>query len=96
MRQVPRVLFPFVGDQFGGSHLSTLLLIKHLDRGRYEPVIVVHERGPLTEHLERRGFSYQLLPLSAYPGRRPVALDIALCAVRTLPRLGAFLLREQP
>jgi glycosyltransferase involved in cell wall biosynthesis len=95
VKGVPRVLFPFVGDQFGGSHLSTLLLIKHLDRNRFEPVIVVHERGPLTEHLDRNGLPYQLLPLSAYPGRRPDALDIVLCAACALPRLRKFLLRER-
>lgn len=64
------ICFPFVGDSVGGSHLSTLILIQHLDRQRFRPLILVHEKGPLTEHLERNNIAYELLPLTAYVGRQ--------------------------
>ena len=54
LRKRTRVCFPFVGDSLGGSHMSTLLLIEGLARSRYEPVLVVHEEGPLTAHLKAR------------------------------------------
>jgi glycosyltransferase involved in cell wall biosynthesis len=37
------VCFPFVGDQVGGSSISALNLIRHLDRQRYEPLILMHK-----------------------------------------------------
>ncbi|MEM7021962.1 MAG: glycosyltransferase family 4 protein [Pseudomonadota bacterium] len=37
------VCFPFVGDTLGGSSISALNLIRHLDRDRYEPLILMHQ-----------------------------------------------------
>lgn len=64
------VCYPFVGDTLGGSHLSTLALICGLDASRWEPVIVVHEEGPLTQYLRRQQMSFRVLPLRAYAGRQ--------------------------
>jgi glycosyltransferase involved in cell wall biosynthesis len=63
-----RICFPFVGSTIGGSHLSTILLIENLDRNRFEPVVVLHEKGLLSDYLEKRGISYSLLPLENYVG----------------------------
>lgn len=46
-----RVLFPFVGDTVGGSHISALTLVRGLSGGRYEPATVVHSEGPLETYL---------------------------------------------
>ncbi len=89
-----RICYPFVGDSFGGSHISALTLIRNLDRQRFEPLIVVHERGPLTEHLEQMGLDYTLLPLRRYVGR-DASLAGHLAAIgRTLPTLYRFLRRS--
>lgn len=51
-----RIAFPFVGDLIGGSHLSTLGLIKNLDRTRYEPIVFVqNKRGAIAALFEREG-----------------------------------------
>ena len=89
-----RVCFPFVGDSLGGSHMSALLLIEGLEGSGYEPVIVVHEEGPLTGHLAGRGLPFELLPLSAYAGETPNAMTIAARMLRALPRLAGFLRRH--
>lgn len=89
-----RVCFPFVGDSLGGSHMSALLLIEGLEGSGYEPVIVVHEEGPLTDHLAGRGLPFELLPLSAYAGETPNAMTIAARMLRALPRLAGFLRRH--
>lgn len=94
MRNQVRVCFPFVGDSIGGAHLSALLLIEGLDRSRYEPMIVVHEEGPLSDHLGARGIPFDLLPLPVYAGEAPRVLSIALAIVRNMPRLAGFLKRE--
>ena len=88
------VCFPFVGDTIGGSHISTLLLIQHLDRRRFKPLAVVHEPGPLTEHLERQGVPYELLPLTAYVGRQPTAWRQIAALANTLDPIRRFLRRH--
>lgn len=36
-----RICFPFAGDVVGGSHISALGLLQHLDRNRFEPVLML-------------------------------------------------------
>lgn len=40
-----RICFPFSGDSVGGSHMSVLGLIRHLDPERYEPIVVPEVPG---------------------------------------------------
>lgn len=56
-----RILFPFVGDTIGGSHLSALTLIDELKESGYEVVILVYRRGPLTKHLDEKLYEYDLM-----------------------------------
>jgi glycosyltransferase involved in cell wall biosynthesis len=56
------VCYPFPGDTLGGSHISTLLLANHLDRGAFEPLILVHRDGPLTDHLQQQGIAFRRVP----------------------------------
>ena len=74
--------------------MSALLLIEGLDRNRYEPMIVVHEEGPLTDHLKARNIPFKLLALPVYAGQVPKVLPIISAIVRNLPRLVSFLKRE--
>ena len=57
-----RVCFPFVGDSVGGSHISAALLLRHL-RPPFEPLVIVHQEGPLSAYLDAEGIDYRLLPL---------------------------------
>lgn len=86
------VWFPFHGATLGGSHLATLMLVEHLPP-RYRPIIVVHERGQVTAHLETRGIQYRFIPLPRAPdvdlGRWPLLLQIGAAT----PYL-AYLLRR--
>ena len=34
-----RICYPFVGDSIGGSHLSTIELIKKLDKSKFEIIL---------------------------------------------------------
>ena len=84
-----------MGESIGGSHLSTLLLIRGLDRARFEPVIALHQEGNLSAHLRDAGLPYRLLPirgpLHGGPGGAELALRLASC----LRAIGGFLRRQK-
>lgn len=66
-----RICFPFVGDSFGGSHVSSLILIENLNATLFKPEVVLHEKGPMVEHLQSRGIPFHFLPLTGYVGSSP-------------------------
>ena len=86
-----RVCFPFVGDSVGGSHLSAMLLIEHLDRTLVKPIVVLHEEGALADELNRRGLAYEVLPLDAYAGETPKVLDTVAAARADVAPLVRFM-----
>jgi len=55
-----RILYPFVGDSIGGSHVSTLSLISGLDREKFNPVILVHQDSILADYLADRQIPFVL------------------------------------
>jgi glycosyltransferase involved in cell wall biosynthesis len=57
-----RVLYPFVGDTVGGSHISALELIRDLPRDSVEPVVVLHRRGALADYLDELGVPFDQAP----------------------------------
>lgn len=58
-----RVVFPFVGDEVGGSHISAMKLIAGLDKTIVEPVIVLHtSSGPLVKYFDALGLAYVMAP----------------------------------
>ena len=61
-----RVCFPFTGDSIGGSHLSSIILIKRLISLGYEIVVLIHEDGPLTREFEQQNISFEKLELPTY------------------------------
>lgn len=66
-----RVLFPYVGNTVGGSHVSSLLLARNLSN-RFEPVVAVQKEGLLTEYLSQIGMPYIKLPDCPLPRLRPM------------------------
>ena len=85
-----RILFPFVGDTVGGSHISALTLARNLPSGEFEAVVGVHVEGTLTEHLKRAGVSYIELPAVTLAKAEPLLPQ--LCKMITAAaKLGPFL-----
>ena len=56
-----RVLFPFVGDSIGGSHISAVALIQELPNHGIEPVIALNTEDVMADYLRSRGIPYCLL-----------------------------------
>jgi glycosyltransferase involved in cell wall biosynthesis len=67
-----KILFPFVGDSVGGSHLSTIELYKVLKENGYDVLIVLHDKnGPLLNTLKDNGIECVELKTSFLAGKSP-------------------------
>ena len=42
-----RICYPYIGDSIGGSHLSSIELIKKLDKKKFEAIPLLHKKGIL-------------------------------------------------
>ncbi|HIP80621.1 MAG TPA: glycosyltransferase family 1 protein [Kiloniellaceae bacterium] len=95
MKRPIKVCFPFVGNNVGGSHVSALMLASNLDRDTAEPVVVLHEEGPLADYVRQQGLDYELIRIHEYfkPPYWRLHNVIALAA-QTL-RIAAFLRRAK-
>ena len=77
------ILFPFVGDSVGGSHISTIELIKELKNRGVNVAIVLHvENGPLAYFLNNHKLSYSVLPTQKLAGEKPNLLKILIGIIR--------------
>jgi glycosyltransferase involved in cell wall biosynthesis len=97
-----RVCYPFVGDDIGGSHISAIKLIEHLDPSRFEPRVILHQAdGLLADHLRKRGLHFEPAPDVFLPD--PIHINNGFDAVKfalsyftgSLPGLRSFLRRER-
>lgn len=50
-----RVLFPFAANTFGGSHVSSLLLMREIREFGFDPVAMVHGNGLIERRLTEAG-----------------------------------------
>lgn len=57
-----RIGFPYAGDQYGGSSVSSLLLAGALRERGHDVRIIVHGEGRMTEAAETAGFKPHRLP----------------------------------
>lgn len=58
-----RVVFPYIGDFIGGSHISSLILIEGLVRRGCDVKVVLNKRNDQLESMiKNKGISYEYLP----------------------------------
>jgi glycosyltransferase involved in cell wall biosynthesis len=94
-----KILFPYVGgDDFGGSHISSLILVDLLKQTDvYEPIIGVHKPGGrLAEYLEDNHFSYENFPFPNLIEPRhkrsgSAFKSLSNYAFKTLPKMRSYL-----
>ena len=65
-----RICYPFVGDSIGGSHLSSIELIKKLDKKKFEAIPLLHKKDILYPHLINEGLKPQFLKLDDFVGKK--------------------------
>lgn len=51
------ILFPYMGNSVGGSHISSLILVKNLSKP-YNPIVLLHKKGKLVSYLEKNELPY--------------------------------------
>lgn len=67
-----KILFPFVGDSVGGSHLSTLELYKVLNDNGYEALVILHNKnGPLASILKSNDIEFIEFKTKFLAGKSP-------------------------
>lgn len=78
-----------------GGEIALLHLVRHIDKTRFEPVVVLSSEGPLTEELVRSGIETHVLPLapSIVHTRKEHLNRHALTRVRDLARIAAYSVR---
>ena len=42
--KIKNILFPFIGDSIGGSHIATINLINNLDKNKFKAKILIHKK----------------------------------------------------
>ena len=72
-----KILFPFVGDTVGGSHIAACIFIKWLkNNDNYSPVILLHQKGLLSEYLEEQGVEYLLYETVSFVKEENILIQI--------------------
>ena len=64
------ICFPFVGDSLGGSHFSTLDIIKNLNKKFFNPIIILHKKGILYNYLKQNNIIFSYIPIRDFAGKK--------------------------
>jgi glycosyltransferase involved in cell wall biosynthesis len=89
----PRICYPFVGTLVGGSHISAAGLIAHLDRSRFQPLVLLqHGKGAIADLMSETGIPFETAPRTPQLVHgRPVGAGSALGLLAASPWLARFL-----
>lgn len=90
-----RVLFPYVGDTVGGSHISSITLVKSLlSAPNIQPIVALESEGRLSKYLLSKEIPFYFFP-------RPVGglhyglINGLLPSLLSAPRLAVWLREER-
>jgi glycosyltransferase involved in cell wall biosynthesis len=87
-----RVLFPFVGDSVGGSHMSVIELYKGLQSQKIHATILLHSNDKdLSNLFSDLGIPFIFLPVKSLAGESPNILMILISIVRNFKTLYLFI-----
>jgi glycosyltransferase involved in cell wall biosynthesis len=97
--EAPAVLYFSDLSILGGGEICLAALVRTLDRGRFRPVVVAPERGPLLEEVERLGAGSHAIKLfegmRAWRVKRYLYVHLHLRLRRNLGRLGRLFAQEE-
>ena len=65
-----RICYPYIGDSIGGSHLSSIELIKKLDKKKFEVILLLHKKGILYNHLIKERLKPKFLKINNFVGNK--------------------------
>jgi len=91
-----KILFPFVGDSVGGSHLSSIELYKILIEKGYDVIVTLHNgKGPLSKLLKEYGIDYYEIDTSFLAGDSPNKVLIILGVLKNILPLVRFIKKHK-
>lgn len=91
-----KILFPFVGDSVGGSHISTLELYLSLVESGVSAVIVLHkDNGPLSRYLHSKEIPFSILESPRLAGEEPRKLSILIGMLTNFFHFGNFIKKNK-
>ena len=101
MSQRRKIIYVHHVPRLGGSSISLSLLLKYLDRTKYEPVVVLTRDGPVRQAFEALGVRVEHVPMthmSPYPRETLLAPEALTNYLSFLPnrQFRDFLLAEKP
>ena len=86
-----RVCFPFVGNSIGGSHLSSIELIKALDKSKFDIKLLVHKKGILSKYLVSEGIKPIFLEVKNFVGQKKGIIINSLNILINIFKLTSFI-----
>ena len=60
----PNILFIDIFSHFAGAELSWMLLLKYLDREKFNPICVIPESGPVYQRIKELNIKVKIIPLA--------------------------------
>ena len=95
--EIKRVCFPYEGTELGGSHVSSMGLIQNLDRGRFDPFVVLSSlSGAVYEMFRDAGVPVTQSPVSAgLPRGTGFSVGHAMKILPTVAPLTRFLKQQR-
>ncbi len=61
-----KIIFPFSGTRFGGSNISSMILINNLINKNFTPEIIIHQKGQFSKYLDDNFIKYKLINKENY------------------------------
>jgi glycosyltransferase involved in cell wall biosynthesis len=93
---VRRLCFPYTGDSLGGSHISSLLLVRKLLDEGHMVTVALHQSGIVSEECQRVGVESCTLNLRVALGRDSRRLYLIRDFLTTFYKIWRFLGRVRP
>ena len=90
-----KILFPFVGDSVGGSHISSLNLYLGLIDNGFDVIIIVHnDNGPLSKYLVEKKIPFITLNAFKLAGSSPNKISILFSMLINCLSFGKFIINN--
>tara|TARA_A100001015_G_C14968251_1_gene703969 strand:- start:149 stop:1195 length:1047 start_codon:yes stop_codon:yes gene_type:complete len=89
------IVFPFVGDSIGGSHVSTLELIKGIKKKGKKIRIVIHRKGLLCSYLKKKKLSFEILFIKNLPSENYTYLNFIKNSIKSFKIIRSFLKKNK-
>jgi len=86
-----RICYPYIGDSIGGSHLSSIELIKKLDKKEFEVIPLLHKKGILYHHLINEGLKPQFLKIDDFVGKKKGILTNLISILKNILKITPYI-----